>query len=79
MLLPLKQKNSERYRGESFMKKKKSKLTPIEQEQQYVAFLKKRLESENFKASVSSEEYEATKFKYEKAKFKLKMMLEVGK
>lgn len=53
---------------------KKKKPNPIEHERNYVAFLKKRLESENYKSSVSSEEYEQTKKKYEKAKFKLKMM-----
>ena len=43
-------------------------------EEQYVAFLRKRLESANFKANVSPEEYAKTKEKYEKAKFRLKMM-----
>jgi hypothetical protein len=52
----------------------KKKLSPLEHECNYVAFLKKRLESENFKENVTPEEYEATKAKYEKAKFKLKML-----
>lgn len=55
------------------MKKSKQK-TPLEREKDYVEFLKKRLNSENYKANVSSEEYEETRKKYEKAKFKLKMM-----
>ena len=55
--------------------KKKKKLTPIEQETQYVAFLKKQVESENYKAVVTAEEYEKTKVKYDKAKFKLKTLL----
>lgn len=53
---------------------KKKKPDPIVQEKQYVEFLKKRLESENYKASVTPEEYALTKQKYEKAKFKLKML-----
>lgn len=57
------------------MKNKPKKLSPVEQERQYVAFLKKRLESENYKANVSPEEYQKTKEKYEKAKFKLKTLL----
>ncbi len=46
----------------------------IEHETNYVAFLKKRLESENFKANATPEEIELTKKKYDKAKFKLKML-----
>jgi len=53
---------------------KKKKLTPREHETQYVAFLKKRLESKNFLANAKPEEIEETKKKYERAKFKLKMM-----
>ncbi len=51
---------------------KKQKKDPIEQEEQYVAFLKKRLQSENFLANATAEEIEKTKQKYDKAKFKLK-------
>jgi hypothetical protein len=54
--------------------KKLTKQELIAQEEQYVAFLRKRLDSENYKANVTPEEYAATKAKYEKAKFKLKMM-----
>jgi len=54
---------------------KKQKPDKIEQEKQYVEFLKKRLESENYKASVTPEEYALTKQKYDKAKFKLKMLM----
>jgi phospholipid N-methyltransferase len=56
--------------------KKRKKLTPIEHEEQYVAFLKRRLESENFLANATQEEIELTKQKYDKAKFKLKMLKE---
>lgn len=52
----------------------KNKKTNIEIEEEYVAFLKKRLSSENFKNVVSSEEYERTKLKYDKAKLKLKFL-----
>jgi hypothetical protein len=55
---------------------KKIKIDPIEQEEKYVAYLKKALESENYKQSVTKEEYEKTKYKYEKAKFKLKVLKE---
>ena len=50
------------------------KQTDIEREEQYVAFLLKRLNSSNYKANISQEEYEDTKRKYDKAKFKLKML-----
>ena len=48
----------------------------IAHEEEYVAFLKKRLESDNFKANVTKEEYELTKKKFDKAKFKLKVLKE---
>lgn len=54
--------------------KKKQKKDPIKQEEEYVAFLKKRLESENYRRNVSEEEYQKTQVKYEKAKFKLKLL-----
>ena len=53
-------------------KKGKNKKSPIVQEREYVAFLKKKLESKNYKNNVTSEEYKDTKEKYEKAKFKLR-------
>jgi hypothetical protein len=58
------------------MKNKKPKLTPVEHETNYVAFLKARLESENYKAVATAEELAETQMKYEKAKFKLKMLLQ---
>jgi hypothetical protein len=39
---------------------------------EYMEFLEKRLNSKNYKANVSSEEYEKTKAKYDKAKLILK-------
>ena len=46
----------------------------IEQEENYVAFLRKRLDSDNFKTNVTKEEYELTKKKLDKAKLKLKFL-----
>lgn len=57
-------------------KKEKSLRNKIEQEENYVAFLKKRLDSENFKTAVSESEYKDTKKKYEKSKLKLKFLLD---
>ena len=56
--------------------RKKPKVDPIEQEEAYVAFLKKKLASENYKASASKEEYDKEKRKYDKAKLKLKFLKE---
>lgn len=58
------------------MKKEKSKEQKIKQEEEYVAFLRKKLDSENFKANVPKEEYDSTKKKYDKAKLKLKFLKE---
>lgn len=57
---------------------KKPKKSPIQHEEEYVEFLKKRLTSDNFKANATPEEIELTKKKYDKAKFKLKI-LKMGK
>lgn len=46
----------------------------IAHEERYVAFLRKQLDSANYKANVTAEEYARTKVKYERAKFKLKML-----
>ena len=61
------------------MSKKKNKPDPIGQEEKYVEFLRKRLQSDNYKQAVSKEEYEQTKKKYDKAKLKLKMLKEQQK
>ena len=57
------------------MNKKQTKAEKIAHEKKYVQFLKTRIESENFKANVSEEEFNTTVAKYKKAKFKLKMLL----
>lgn len=57
--------------------KKMAKLTKQQElvkEEDYAAFLKKRLESKNYKNNVSSEEYEKTKLKYDKVKFRIKIL-----
>lgn len=55
---------------------KKKKIDLIEQEEAYVAFLKKKLNSDNYKATAPKEEYEKEKRKYDKAKLKLKFLKE---
>lgn len=54
-------------------KKKPTKAEQLKQLNDYIAFLKKRLESENYKNNVKAEEYEKTKEKYDKAKLRLKL------
>ena len=51
------------------------KYLSVLNEEDYAAFLKKRLESSNYKNGVSKEEYEKTKAKYEKVKLKLKLFI----
>ena len=46
----------------------------LEHEEKYIEFLKKKLASENWKSQATPEEIELTKKKFDKAKFKLKMM-----
>lgn len=58
------------------MAKKKTKAELLKETQQYIEFLKKRLDSANYKANVSKEEYEKTKAKYDKAKFVLKTLMD---
>lgn len=55
---------------------KRNKQSSIEHEEDYVLFLRKRLNSENFKNNVEKEEYKKTKLKYDKAKLKLRMLKE---
>lgn len=56
------------------MAKKLSIQEQVAKEEEYVAFLKKRLDSVNYKNNVSAEEYSKTKDKYDRAKFKLKTL-----
>jgi hypothetical protein len=48
----------------------------IQHKEEYLEFLRKRLQSKNYKENASKEEYKKTKAKYNKAKLKLKMMRE---
>lgn len=54
-------------------KHKKPKKSDLEQTEDYVVFLKKALDSDNFKAN-DPERYAETKKKYDKAKLKLKFL-----
>lgn len=54
--------------------KKKSLAQILSETRQYIEFLKKRLESKNYKNNVSKEEFDKTKEKYEKAKLRLKIL-----
>lgn len=56
------------------MKKKVTKQEQLKHEKEYVEFLKKRINSENFKKNVSAEEFEKTKVKYEKAKLIVRLL-----
>jgi hypothetical protein len=61
------------------MKIRKEKRDPIKEHEEFVEFLKKRVQSKNYKENVSKEEYDKTKAKYDKAKLKLKFMKESNK
>ena len=52
----------------------KNKVKGLKHEEDYVSFLRKRLNSANFKEKASVGEVELTKRKYDKAKLKLKMV-----
>jgi len=45
----------------------------LKQHKDYITFLQKRLDSKNYKANVSEEEYKKTKDKLAKAKLVLKL------
>lgn len=53
---------------------KKTKINPIKQETEYIAFLEKRLASKNFRNNVSDDEYEKTKLKLSKARLKYRLL-----
>ena len=55
-------------------KQDKDKDKQIKQEEEYLEFLKKRINSENYKTNVTKDEFDKTKNKYEKAKFKLRIL-----
>jgi len=51
-----------------------TKENRIKQEEDYIAFLEKRLNSENYKKNVSGEEYTKTEQKLKKARLVLKIL-----
>lgn len=53
---------------------KKKKEVTLQQRKDYLAFLEKQLNSENYKKAVTKEEYEKTKQKYDKEKLLIKML-----
>lgn len=55
--------------------KKIDKTTELDNHKKFVEFLKKRIQSENYKNSVTPEEYQKTLQKYDKAKLKMKFMM----
>lgn len=55
------------------MAKKKTRKEEIEHEEKYIKFLQKALDSKTFKKN-DPEEYQKTKEKYDKAKFRLKIL-----
>lgn len=52
----------------------KSKKEELAHEIQYMEFLRKRLDSASFRANVTEEEYKKTKEKYDKVKFRIKIL-----
>lgn len=58
--------------------KARREASPIKAEQDYVAFLEKRLASKNWQAQATPEEVEKLKEKLDKARFKLKMFIMVS-
>ena len=58
-------------------KTKNNKADDLKHEQEYVEFLRKTVQSLHYRSNVTEDEFKKTKFKYDKAKLKLKMMNEV--
>lgn len=58
------------------MGQKPSKEKEIEMSETYLAFLRKQIDSTNYRLSVSEQEYKKTKAKYDKEKLKLKFLKE---
>lgn len=57
----------------------KKQLNPIEQTKDYIAFLEKRVASENYRKNVTPAEYQDTKVKLDKERFKLRTLEAKGK
>ena len=54
--------------------KNKKEKNIIKETEDYLVFLKKALDSKNYKSRVSEEEYNKTKEKYDKAKLRLRLL-----
>ncbi len=54
--------------------RKKTESPNLEIKKKYIAFLQKRVNSENYKKNVSSEEFEKTKEKLKKEKTLIKLL-----
>lgn len=50
-----------------------NKKPTLKEEKDYLEFLRKRLESENYRKNVTAEEYAKTKAKYDKLKLRLRL------
>ena len=57
-------------------RKTKVKRDPIQDAEDFVEFLRKRVQSANFKENSTKEDFEAAKAKYSKYKLKLKFLKE---
>ena len=55
-------------------KRKSSNAEEISQLKDYIEFLKKRLASKNYRKNVSQEDHDKAKAKYDKAKFRLRLI-----
>jgi hypothetical protein len=56
------------------MKRKETIEQRLQREREYLQFLKKRIESKNYRSAVGEEEYEKTREKYKKAKLIVKIL-----
>lgn len=56
------------------MKNKPNKQQQIKHEEEYIVFLQKRLNSNNYKSNSTPEEFQKTKNKLDKAKLKLRLL-----
>ena len=56
------------------MPKNKKSKSIVKETEEYLVFLKKRLDSTNYKSNVTDDEYKKTKEKYEKAKLRLRLL-----
>lgn len=58
------------------MGQKPDKERQIKMSEEYLAYLRKQIDSANYRMAVSEQEYKKTKAKYDKEKLKLKFLKE---